>query len=178
MKVLFVTSEAQPFAASGGLADVSGSLPQALRRRLIGTRIVMPLYDEIPQNLKDEMRFITSLSVPVAWRRQYCGVFEARWGGVIYYFLDNQYYFKRSGLYGHYDDAERFAFFSRAVLEMLPFIDFKPDIIHCNDWQTALVPTYYSLFYGQNQWYQGIKTIFTIHNRAVISIYQTNYQFE
>lgn len=164
MKVLFVTSEAQPFAASGGLADVSGSLPQALRRRLIGTRIVMPLYDEIPQNLKDEMRFITSLSVPVAWRRQYCGVFEARWGGVIYYFLDNQYYFKRSGLYGHYDDAERFAFFSRAVLEMLPFIDFKPDIIHCNDWQTALVPTYYSLFYGQNQWYQGIKTIFTIHN--------------
>ena len=120
MKVLFVTSEAQPFAASGGLADVSGSLPQALRRRLIGTRIVMPLYDEIPQNLKDEMRFITSLSVPVAWRRQYCGVFEARWGGVIYYFLDNQYYFKRSGLYGHYDDAERFAFFSRAVLEMLP----------------------------------------------------------
>ena len=164
MKVLFVTSEAQPFAASGGLADVSGSLPQALRRRLIGTRIVMPLYDEIPQNLKDEMRVITSLSVPVAWRRQYCGVFEARWGGVIYYFLDNQYYFKRSGLYGHYDDAERFAFFSRAVLEMLPFIDFKPDIIHCNDWQTALVPTYYSLFYGQNQWYQGIKTIFTIHN--------------
>ena len=118
MKVLFVTSEAQPFAASGGLADVSGSLPQALRRRLIGTRIVMPLYDEIPQNLKDEMRFITSLSVPVAWRRQYCGVFEARWGGVIYYFLDNQYYFKRSGLYGHYDDAERFAFFSRAVLVM------------------------------------------------------------
>lgn len=149
MKVLFVTSEAQPFAASGGLADVSGSLPQALRRRLIGTRIVMPLYDEIPQNLKDEMRFITSLSVPVAWRRQYCGVFEARWGGVIYYFLDNQYYFKRSGLYGHYDDAERFAFFSRAVLEMLPFIDFKPDIIHCNDWQTALVPTYYSLFMGK-----------------------------
>ena len=164
MKVLYVASEAQPFAASGGLADVAGSLPHALRKRLIGARIVMPLYEEIPQNLKDGMRFITSFSVPVSWRRQYCGIFEMRYNGVIYYFLDNQYYFKRQGLYGHYDDAERFAFFSRAVLEMLPYIDFKPDIIHCNDWQTALIPTYYNLFYAQNEWYWGIKTIFTIHN--------------
>lgn len=164
MKVLYVASEAQPFAASGGLADVAGSLPRALRLRLIGCRIVMPLYDDIPQSLKDTMRFVTSFSVPVSWRRQYCGIFETRYNGVIYYFLDNQYYFKRQGLYGHYDDAERFAFFSRAVLEMLPYIDFKPDIIHCNDWQTALVPTYYNLFYAQNEWYRGIKTIFTIHN--------------
>lgn len=164
MKVLYVTSEAQPFAASGGLAEVSGSLPHALRQRLIGCRIVMPLYDEIAQEHKDQMRFITSFSVPVSWRRQYCGIFELRYNGVIYYFLDNQYYFKRQGMYGHYDDAERFAFFSRAVLEMLPFIDFKPNVIHCNDWQTALVPTYYNLFYSQNEWYKGIKTIFTIHN--------------
>ena len=164
MKVLYVTSEAQPFAASGGLAEVSGSLPHALRQRLIGCRIVMPLYDEISQEYKDQMRFITSFSVPVSWRRQYCGIFELRYNGVIYYFLDNQYYFKRQGMYGHYDDAERFAFFSRAVLEMLPFIDFKPNVIHCNDWQTALVPTYYNLFYSQNEWYKGIKTIFTIHN--------------
>lgn len=164
MKVLFVTSEAQPFAASGGLADVAGSLPQALRQRLIGCRIVMPLYEEISQEWRDKMRFLTSFSVPVSWRHQYCGVFEARWGGVVYYFLDNEYYFKRKGLYGHYDDAERFAFFSRAVLEMLPFVDFKPDIIHCNDWQTALVPTYYNIFYAQNGWYSGIKNIFTIHN--------------
>ncbi len=164
MKVLFVASEAQPFAASGGLADVAGSLPHALRQRLIGCRIVMPLYDEIPQSFKDQMRFLTSFSVPVSWRRQYCGVFEMRYNGVIYYFIDNQYYFQRQGLYGHYDDAERFAYFSRAVLEMLPYIDFKPDIIHCNDWQTALVPTYYNLFYAQNDWYSGIKTIFTIHN--------------
>ena len=85
-------------------------------------------------------------------------------GGVIFYLIDNQYYFKRHGLYGHYDDAERFAFFSRAALEMLPYIDFKPDIIHCNDWQTALVPIYYSIFYANNDWYKGIKTIFTIHN--------------
>ena len=164
MKCLFVTSEAQPFAASGGLGDVSGSLPHALRQRLIGCRIVMPLYEDIPAELKESMRFLTSFSVPVAWRRQYCGVFEARFDGVIYYFIDNQYYFKRQGMYGHYDDAERFAFFSRAVLEMLPFIDFKPDILHCNDWQTALVPTYYNLFYSQYDWYKGIKTVFTIHN--------------
>ncbi len=164
MKCLFCTSEARPFAASGGLADVSGSLPQALRQRLIGCRIVMPLYEEVPEEFRENMKFVTSLSVPVSWRRQYCGVFEARHGGVIYYLLDNQYYFKRQGLYGHYDDAERFAFLSRAALEMLPYIDFKPDIIHCNDWQTALVPVYYSLFYAGNEWFEGIKTVFTIHN--------------
>lgn len=174
MKTLFCTSEALPFAASGGLGDVAGSLPQALRQRLIGCRIVMPLYDDIPQRMRDEMRFITSLSVPVSWRRQYCGVFEARYGGVIYYLLDNQYYFKRKGLYGHYDDAERFAFLSRAALEMLPYIEFKPDIIHCNDWQTALIPIYYSMFYANNDWYKGIKTVFTIHNIQ----YQGKYGME
>lgn len=164
MKVLYCTSEAKPFAATGGLAEVAGSLPQALRLRLIGCRVVMPLYEDIPQELRDNMKFVTSLSVPVAWRRQYCGVFEARVGGVIYYLIDNQYYFKRKGLYGHYDDAERFAFLSRAALEMLPYIDFKPDVIHCNDWQTALVPIYFSIFYANNDWYKGIKTVLTIHN--------------
>ena len=164
MKVLYCTSEARPFAATGGLADVAGSLPQALRLRLIGCRVVMPLYEDIPQELRDNMKFVTSLSVPVAWRRQYCGVFEAKVGGVIYYLIDNQYYFKRHGLYGHYDDAERFAFLSRAAIEMLPYLDFKPDVIHCNDWQTALVPIYYSIFYANNDWYRGIKTVFTIHN--------------
>ena len=128
MKVLFVASEALPFMASGGLGDVAGSLPAALRKRLIGCRVVMPLYDSIPQELKDQMQFITSISVPVAWRRQYCGIFEAKHNGVIYYLLDNQYYFKRDGIYGHYDDAERFAFFARAVLEIIPAIDWKPDI--------------------------------------------------
>ncbi|WP_169008918.1 glycogen synthase GlgA [Faecalispora jeddahensis] len=174
MKVLYCTSEALPFAATGGLGDVAGSLPQALRRRLIGCRVVMPLYDDIPQELRDQMHFVTSLSVPVAWRRQYCGVFEAKAGGVIYYLIDNQYYFKRPGLYGHYDDAERFAFLSRAALEMLPAIDFKPDIIHSNDWQTAMVPVYFRLFYANNPWYQGIKTVMTIHNIQ----YQGKYGME
>ena len=164
MKVLYVASEALPFMASGGLADVAGSLPKALRKRLIGCRVVMPMYDGIKQELKDKMQFLTSISVPVAWRRQYCGIFEAKSDGVIYYLLDNQYYFKRDGIYGYYDDAERFAFFSRAVLEMLPHIGFKPDIIHCNDWQSALTPLYYSTMYANREGYENIKTVFTIHN--------------
>ena len=171
MKVLYVASEALPFMASGGLGDVAGSLPQALRKRLIGCRVVMPMYDTIKQELKDTMKFVTSISVPVAWRRQYCGIFEAKADGVIYYLLDNQYYFKRDTIYGHYDDAERFAFFSRAVLEMLPHINFRPDIIHCNDWQSALTPVYYTTMYAKDPWYQGIKTVFTIHNIQYQGVY-------
>lgn len=160
--------------ASGGLGDVAGSLPQALRKRLIGCRVVMPLYDTIKQEWKDKMTFITNISVPVAWRRQYCGIFQAKHEGVIYYLIDNQYYFKRDTIYGHYDDAERFTFFSRAVLEILPVVDFKPDIIHCNDWQSALTPVFYSTFYSKDPWYQGIKTVFTIHNIQ----YQGTYGME
>ena len=174
MKVLYVASEALPFMASGGLGDVAGSLPQALRKRLIGCRVVMPLYDTIKQELKDKMTFITNISVPVAWRRQYCGIFQAKHEGVIYYFIDNQYYFKRDTIYGHYDDAERFTFFARAVLEILPVVDFKPDIIHCNDWQSALTPVFYTTLYSKDPWYQGIKTVFTIHNIQ----YQGTYGME
>lgn len=164
MKVLFASSEAYPFAMSGGLADVAGALPKALRRRLIGCRIVMPLYSSIPEELKAKMSFICSITVSVAWRRQYCGIFEAHMDGVIYYFIDNQYYFKRDGLYGQYDDGERYAFFSRAVLDIIPHIGFTPDIIHCNDWQTALVPVYLNAMYRGSEPYRNIKTVFTIHN--------------
>ena len=164
MKILYATSEAYPFAMSGGLADVAGALPKALRRRLVGCRVVMPLYSGIPEELKADMKFITSITVPVSWRRQYCGIFEAKYNGVIYYLLDNQYYFKREGLYGHYDDAERFTFFSRAVLEILPYIDYTPDVIHCNDWQTAMIPVFLDRFYCHDLRYLNIKTVFTIHN--------------
>ena len=124
MKILYAASEAYPFAMSGGLADVAGALPKALRKRLVGCRVVMPLYDSISEELRANMNFIASITVPVAWRRQYCGIFEAKVDGVIYYLLDNQYYFKRENLYGYYDDAERYAFFSRAVLEMIQYIDY------------------------------------------------------
>ena len=174
MKILYASSEARPFAASGGLADVAGSLPKALRNRLVGCRVVLPLYESAPQELRETMTFLTSFSVPVAWRRQYCGVFEAKHNGVIYYLLDNQYYFKRCGLYGHYDDAERFAFFSRAVLEMLRYIDFKPDVIHANDWQCGLIPVYHTLFYAPQPDYSSIRTVYTIHNIQ----YQGKYGME
>ncbi len=164
MKILYATSEAYPFAMSGGLADVAGALPKALRRRLVGCRVIMPLYETVPDELRAKMNFITSITVPVSWRRQYCGIFEARLDGVIYYLLDNQYYFKRDSLYGFYDDAERFAFFSRAVLEVIPYIDYTPDIIHCNDWQTAMVPVYLDRFYKYDPKYANIKTVYTIHN--------------
>lgn len=164
MKVLFASSEAYPFAMSGGLADVAGALPKALRKRFVGCRIILPLYGTISEELRNKMSFVCSVTVPVSWRRQYCGVFEAHQDGVIYYFIDNQFYFKRDSLYGHYDDAERFAFFSRAVLEVLPHIGFKPDIIHCNDWQTALIPVYLDAFYKGAEFYKDIKTVFTIHN--------------
>ncbi len=174
MKVLFATSEAYPFAMSGGLADVAGALPKALRKRFVGCRIILPLYGTISEEMRQKMTFLCNITVPVAWRRQYCGVFEAHLDGVIYYFIDNQYYFKRDGLYGYYDDAERFAFFSRAVLEVLPLLDFQPDIIHCNDWQTALIPVYMDAFYKQNEFYQNMKTVFTIHNIQ----YQGKYGYD
>ena len=171
MKVLYVASEALPFAASGGLADVAGSLPKALRNRRVAARVVIPLYGTVSDELRSKMKFVTSIMVPVSWRRQYCGIFEATVNGVVYYLLDNEYYFKRDTFYGHYDDGERFAFFSRAVLEILPVIDFKPDIINCNDWQTALIPVYYSTYYANREGYTGIKTVFTIHNIQYQGIY-------
>lgn len=174
MKILYAASEAYPFAMSGGLADVAGALPKALRRRLVGCRVVLPLYESVPQELRDNMNFITSITVPVAWRRQYCGIFEAKVDGVIYYLIDNQYYFKRPSLYGYYDDAERFAFFSRAVLEIIPYIDYVPDIIHCNDWQTALVPVFLNTLYRENEIHRNIHTVFTIHNIQ----YQGKYGYE
>ncbi len=162
--VLFVASEAAPYIRTGGLGDVAGALPQALVKEGLDVRVVLPLYSDIPDKLRQSLSFVTYTYVPLAWRNQYCGVYEGEANGVKYYFIDNEYYFKRGGLYGHYDDGERFAFFSKAVLEMLMLIDFRPAIIHCNDWQTALVPVFLDCFYRGNSIYEGIKTIYSIHN--------------
>ncbi|MGI5887936.1 MAG: glycogen synthase GlgA [Oscillospiraceae bacterium] len=174
MKVLFVTSEAAPFAVSGGLGDVSSALPKALNASGIDTRVVMPLYSDIKSEYRLKMKYICNFNVPLSWRNQYCGIFKLVHEGVTFYFIDNEYYFKRSGLYGYYDDAERFAFYSKAVLEMLQHIDFTPDIIHSNDWESALVNVYINAFYRQNPKYSGIKTLFTIHNIQ----YQGKYGME
>jgi len=166
MNILFVTGEARPFVASGGLADVAGSLPKALQAHNIDARVILPLHDAIAPELREGMTFVTNIVVPVAWRRQYCGLYTATHNGVDYYFLDNQYYFKRSAkIYGHFDDGERFAFFARAVLEIIPHLDdFVPDILHCNDWHCALVPVYHTTHYGKLPDYQHMRTLFTIHN--------------
>jgi len=134
----------------------------------------MPHYKSLSAELREKMTCAGSLTVPVSWRRQYCGIFEAHLDGVIYYLIDNEYYFNRDMLYGHYDDAERFAFFARAVLEVIPHIGFTPDIIHCNDWQTAMVPVYLNEFYKADPLYANIKTVYTIHNIQ----YQGKYGME
>ena len=164
MKILFATSEAVPFVKSGGLADVSGALTKAIRNRMHACRVVMPFYADIHSNFREGMKFLTHFYVPLGWRNQYCGIFEYTHNGVKYYFLDNEYYFKRRGMYGFFDDAERFSFFSKAVLEMLNYIDFNPEIIHANDWQTSLVPVYLNVFYRHLDKFKDIKTVFTIHN--------------
>ncbi len=174
MNILYAASEATPFIASGGLADVAGSLPAAINEEGHDCRVVIPMYGSIKSELKEEMTFLTNFTVDVAWRKQYCGVYTAEANGVTYYLLDNEYYFGRQGLYGFYDDAERFVFFSRAILELIENIDFKPNVINANDWQTALVPVYYDIFYRYRAGYEGIKTVFTIHNIQ----YQGKYGLE
>lgn len=164
MKILYLASEARPFIASGGLADVAGSLPNALCKLDNDCRVAIPLYSDIKDEWKKKMKFLCNFNVALAWRNQYCGVYTLEHNGVVYYFIDNEYYFKRSGLYGYYDDAERFAFFSRACAELIGHIDFKPDVVHANDWQTAMVPVYINNFYRRASDYKDIRTMFTIHN--------------
>ena len=164
-KILFVASEARPFVATGGLADVIGSLPQALAKDpTYDIRVVLPLYSEIKSEMRRKMTFHGNIYVPLSWRNQYCGVFSYVTGGVTFYFIDNEYYFKRPGCYGYYDDGERFAFFSKSVLEILPFIGFYPDILHCHDWQAALAAIYLKTVYNAQPEYQSIRAIFTVHN--------------
>ena len=164
-KILFVASEARPFIATGGLADVIGSLPQALASdATYDIRVVLPLYSDIKQEFRHKMNFLGNIYVPLGWRNQYCGIFTCVDKGVTYYFIDNEYYFKRTGCYGYYDDGERFAFFSRSVLEILPVIDYYPQLLHCHDWQTALSVVYLKTIYAKRSEYQSIRTLFTIHN--------------
>lgn len=164
MQVLFAASEATPFIKSGGLGDVVGSLPHALRKHNLDVRVIIPKYSDIPENFKQKLIFKKSITVDVGWRKQFCGIEEYVYEDVPFYFIDNEYYFKRPGLYGYYDEAERFTFFCRAILASLPYLDFKPQIIHTHDWQTALLSLFLKAFYQDDPDYNSIKTIFTIHN--------------
>ena len=159
-KILFVGSEVLPFAATGGLGEVLGSLPKALAARGdYDVRVMMPYYSDIGEQYRNSAKYLCNYNVGLSWRNLYCGLFELKQDNVTYYFIDNEYYFHRDGLYGFYDDGERYAFFCKAVMDSFYFIDFMPDIIHSNDWQTALIP-----IYNNSKYHYDIKLIFTIHN--------------
>lgn len=164
MKILFAASEALPFIKVGGLGDVMGALPKELVKKGIDARVVIPMYSAMSQAMRDRCTFEKFFYFSLGWRSCYCGIFKAEADGVTYYLIDNEQYFKRGGTYGEFDDAERFAFFSKAVLEILPQIDFFPDIIHANDWHTALVPVYLDTQFRSVPGYGSIKTVFSIHN--------------
>ena len=172
-KILFAGAEAMPFAATGGLGDVLGALPSALTsvHPDWDVRVVIPLYAQVGQEWRDKMTFETSITVRLAWREQYCGIYSLNYKGVKYYFLDNEYYFKRASLYGAMDDPERFAFFSRALLDMMAALDYYPDVLHANDWQTAL--SIVVLKQERKDWdgYKDIKAVYTIHNIDYQGIY-------
>ena len=163
-KILFAMSEVSPFVTTGGMGMVGGSLPVALERisERMDVRVVAPYYAHIRLQFGSAMEFMGSIQVYLAWRTVYCGVYTAEREGITYYFLDNEDYFDRENCYGYFDDGERFAFFSKAVLSILDFIHFVPDVIHAHDWQTALVPIYLKTQYTEQ--YPKVRSVFTIHN--------------
>lgn len=176
INVLYVASECMPFCSTGGLSDVCASLPRFINKSFknIDMRVVLPLYSKVSQEYRKDFKFLGEWFVTLSWRKEYCGVFEYKYNGVTYYFLDNERYFKRDGQYGYDDDNERFAFFSKATLEIIPLLNFVPDIIQCNDWQTALIPVYLKTSEFKEEFYKNIKTIVCIHNIAYQGRYGLN----
>lgn len=166
MRVLFVASEAAPYAASGGLGDVMGALPGALKATNADTEIsvILPLYGSMKEEYRQQMVKVCDLSFSLSWRKTGASVFRIEKDGVTYYFVENHYYFVRRSFYGEYDDGERFAFFCKAVMEFLLRTDPKPDILHANDWQSALAVIYLKTIYAQCSELSRIRTVYTIHN--------------
>ena len=164
MKILYATSEAVPFCKTGGLADVAGSLPPALAGEAAEVAVIMPLYTRVKEKFGNELNFVCYDFVDLAWRHCYCGLFSVERDVVTWYFIDNEQYFARPDLYGYNDDNERFAFFSRAVVRMLHHMKFWPDVIHCNDWQTALIPIYLKDDGVREDRFRSIKTALSVHN--------------
>ncbi|MBE6890828.1 MAG: glycogen synthase GlgA [Ruminococcaceae bacterium] len=170
-KVLFAAAEALPFISTGGLADVVGSLPAALVKKGVDARVVLPLYGTMNEKFRKDLVLVKEIEVQLSWRKQYCGIYKTEHNGVTFYFIDNEFYFKRDSLYGSFDDGERFAFFSKCILDIMPHIDFYPDVLHANDWQTAPAVIYLRCNYGHIPEYQKIRTVYSIHNIAYQGIY-------
>ncbi len=163
-------SEVSPFAKTGGLGDVLGALPQALSKSGDDVRVILPKYGLIPDEYVREMEFLFYIYVPLGWRRKYCGVFRLIKDKVTYYFIDNEYYFGDACIY-KWNDLERFAFYDKACLEILPKLDFKPDVIHLHDWQAGMIAVVLNAYYVKDDFYKGIKTMFTIHNLRYQGVY-------
>lgn len=164
MKVLFASAECAPFFKTGGLGDVAGALPKELAKKGTEISVVLPYFTKMPDTYKEQCEDVVDFYVDVGWRHQYCGIKRLIRQGVTYYFIDNLYYFDRDKLYGYYDDGERFAFFSLAIIEMLEKIEFIPDVIHVNDFHTAMIPFLLKEKYQWIKMYRSIKTVLTIHN--------------
>ena len=165
MKILFAASECVPFIKTGGLADVVGALSPVLAQQGHDVRVILPLYSAIPEKWQSQMKDECEFQVELCWRHQYCGIKSFEYQGVTFYFVDNQFYFGRSYIYGlGGDEYERFGFFSRAVIDSLAHLNWQPDVIHCNDWQTGMVPALLKIQYAHFPFYSDIKTVFTIHN--------------
>ncbi len=165
-KILFVASEGVPFIKTGGLADVVGSLPKCIDKRYFDVRVILPKYTCMTQQMKDKMSYITHFYMDFHWKNEYVGIMYAEVDGVKYYFIDNEMFF--NGFRPYSDNAlfeiEKYALFCKAALSILPVIDFRPDLIHCHDWQTGLVPVYLKERFQGSDFYRGIKSVMTIHN--------------
>lgn len=173
-KIFFVASEAQPFFASGGLGDVIGSLPKKIVKNAkdkFSVSVILPLYSKINQAYRNKLVYVGQTTTTLAWRKQYCGIYKYEDKDVTYYFVDNEYYFKRDNFYGYFDDAERFAFFSKAAIEVMIYLNEIPDIIHAHDWQTGMVSIYLRTLYYNDHRFAKVKTIFTIHNIEYQGVY-------
>lgn len=165
MKILFTASECVPFVKTGGLADVVGALAPVLAKQGHDVRVILPMYTAIPQKWQSQMEYLLDFEVQLGWRRQYCGVQVLKKDGVTYYFLDNKYYFGRPYIYGlGGDEYERYGFFCRACLNVLPLIDFAPDVLHAHDWQSGMIPALLKIQYAHLPFYANIRTMYTIHN--------------
>lgn len=173
-KVFFVASEAQPFFASGGLGDVIGSLPKKIAKNAkdkFEISVILPLYSKINQAYRNKLVYVGQTTTKLSWRNQYCGIYKYEDKDIKYYFVDNEYYFKRDNFYGYFDDAERFAFFCKAAIDVMIYINEIPDIIHTHDWQTGMVSVYLRTLYYNDSRFANVKTIFTIHNIEYQGIY-------
>ena len=165
-KILFAASEGVPFIKTGGLADVVGSLPKCIDREYFDVRVIIPKYACMKQEMKDKIRYVNHFYMDFNWKRVYVGILEAELDGVHYYFIDNEYYFSGAKVYSDSPiwEIERYAYFSKAALSALPVIGFQPDVIHCHDWQTGLIPVYMKERFHEGDFFRGMKSVITIHN--------------